>query len=107
MENTSKKSALSLEEEIIFKGKWFGGFTIDDDGVDSGNFKMYVIQLKKVNEFIGKIKDKHGISYVIGTLTDNKIKFVKKYSQNAISNGAIEQPLRYSGKKIEEGKQNN
>lgn len=85
----------NLEKIIKFKGHWEGGYTIDDDGYDSGNFSMS-INLNPNGTFSGKTRDRHGIAEVKGKLEGDSIKFIKTYVNG---NGIF----GYRGKKSKEG----
>ena len=100
-----------LDSELNFKGKWnikiclyaLPGFDNGDCHNDNGEFTMSVKKLGN-NEFTGTIKDKYGLSHVLGDLKDNKIKFTKTYSPEAIEKGAATLPIIYEGVLTDDGK---
>jgi hypothetical protein len=98
---------LSLDKILEFNGKFSAtvcsGFDIGDwETVDAGNFTMSIIQFRKPNEFIGTIKDKYGISCVLGKLDDKNIRFIKKYLD--VKKGGSDKPILYEGHHVGKNK---
>ena len=92
-----------MNKEPDFVGSWSANPALDLIGY--GTFLMYISEreiIKGEKESIkGRIEDCFGVAYFQGKLSENDIKFVKRYTSDAIKKGAARDKVCYQAQKIE------
>ena len=92
-----------MNKEPDFVGSWSANPALDLIGY--GTFLMYISEreiIKGEKESIkGRIEDCFGVAYFQGKLSENDIKFVKRYTSDAIKKGGARDKECYQAKKTE------
>lgn len=89
-----------------FVGSWSIDFPILES-VGGGHFGMFIEEREKINSGIdiikGTIEDDIGVASFEGEIDSEKVRFVKRYSYEAVSNGGAAGEIIYNGRKVEDG----
>lgn len=97
-----------MERTPDFFGNWMAGNpqvgAITSAALEGyGDFVMYIEKREststRIEKIAGTIEDSYGLSTFEGELSEEEIKFMKTYSQDAIAKGAAQNGVRYHGRK--------